>query len=669
MLKENPYDIVFITPETIASLRNSNSEKPDARRDIIFSTKWRRVIVDEGHQFASATAKTVEGIERIKATYRWVLSGTPMKNDLHGLTAIHRMLGATHPDLTHPSDQKRALCCTELNAAITMRRPAVSDLQFAQEREPAALAAHIWMCNCAAPAVTYLREQAIGPTPIDTEDPDAAFKMFESRLEVAPTEFKQVFSVDYEGVVSGSLDTAAARDYWERLVRIDAAFRAILQDTIPTHQGGNVPSVTSPAGKSSAIHVFTRQLNQPIDCDAPAPMSPDVAIEWHLNSLISEFVAAKQHRQGRTSASNGGGSGSTILADLYTQSAAMLHPDLLILGNTGRGVIDGLLAHFEHATGVVADHVRAVRAYYAAEAFRAVGMPSSNKPSSKNRGYNRPSPAKRPKHKESKEEEATGSRAPADSVIDTAYTRCVSTKMRMLSEYVRCAMRREEKLIVFDTSALAIRVFAAYLNKSEGIPSMVITGDTVSDPVERVQMIDAFASAAPEQSKVLFITLALGAESYNNLVAANHCIILTPWLDTTSEDQAFGRVGRTGQTRDTFKVIFEVTLANADAYAVADSDSARLELSRAKSLAAAAILGVPEFARSLVRVTDPALIRTGLTEDPRPRRTLIRTGGILAKRIEDIEHQYAGLFDVPRDIPTLAGMGSVYLPSPMASVQ
>ncbi len=47
-------------------------------KSALFSTKWRRVVLDEGHTIRNARTKAAEAACNLKAESHWVLSGTPM---------------------------------------------------------------------------------------------------------------------------------------------------------------------------------------------------------------------------------------------------------------------------------------------------------------------------------------------------------------------------------------------------------------------------------------------------------------------------------------------------------------------------------------------------------------------------------------------------------------
>ncbi|PON99741.1 Cdk-activating kinase assembly factor [Trema orientale] len=72
------YDIVLTTYGTLAN-EYSSSNSPVKEVD------WWRVILDEGHMIRNAKALQTQSICQLKANRRWVVTGTPIQNDLFDL--------------------------------------------------------------------------------------------------------------------------------------------------------------------------------------------------------------------------------------------------------------------------------------------------------------------------------------------------------------------------------------------------------------------------------------------------------------------------------------------------------------------------------------------------------------------------------------------------------
>jgi SWI/SNF-related matrix-associated actin-dependent regulator of chromatin subfamily A3 len=82
------YDIVITTYQTMTlelfPYGTSKPEKVPSRKGL-FSTTFRRIVLDEGHQIRNPKAKMSQAACAVMATSRWVLTGTPIVNTLKDL--------------------------------------------------------------------------------------------------------------------------------------------------------------------------------------------------------------------------------------------------------------------------------------------------------------------------------------------------------------------------------------------------------------------------------------------------------------------------------------------------------------------------------------------------------------------------------------------------------
>lgn len=92
------YDVVItsygqITNEFIP--RGAKSPPPLPRQEGLFAPVWRRVILDEGHTIRNPKTKAAQAVSNLDAQSRWVLTGTPIVNDLKDLYSLVKFLRLT----------------------------------------------------------------------------------------------------------------------------------------------------------------------------------------------------------------------------------------------------------------------------------------------------------------------------------------------------------------------------------------------------------------------------------------------------------------------------------------------------------------------------------------------------------------------------------------------
>ncbi|KAF2134281.1 hypothetical protein P153DRAFT_307360 [Dothidotthia symphoricarpi CBS 119687] len=86
------YDVVISTYDSVSSEWYSQKSTNVPRQSGVFSVKWRRVILDEGHNIRNPKAKKTIAVTNLMAQSRWVLSGTPIINTLKDLYSLVRFL-------------------------------------------------------------------------------------------------------------------------------------------------------------------------------------------------------------------------------------------------------------------------------------------------------------------------------------------------------------------------------------------------------------------------------------------------------------------------------------------------------------------------------------------------------------------------------------------------
>lgn len=89
--------MVITTYGTLASDYFKGSKNPPAvpRASGLFSMKWRRIVLDEGHNIRNPTTKGAQAACGLMGKSRWVLTGTPIINNLKDLYSLVKFIGLT----------------------------------------------------------------------------------------------------------------------------------------------------------------------------------------------------------------------------------------------------------------------------------------------------------------------------------------------------------------------------------------------------------------------------------------------------------------------------------------------------------------------------------------------------------------------------------------------
>ncbi|KAI0379622.1 SNF2 family N-terminal domain-containing protein [Hypomontagnella monticulosa] len=80
-------DVVLTTYETLRS-------ESDMKESPLYSTLWLRLVLDEAHHIRNRTSQVFAAACKVRARYRWCLTGTPIHNSLDDFGALLTFLGA-----------------------------------------------------------------------------------------------------------------------------------------------------------------------------------------------------------------------------------------------------------------------------------------------------------------------------------------------------------------------------------------------------------------------------------------------------------------------------------------------------------------------------------------------------------------------------------------------
>ena len=92
------YDVVITSYGTLATeyFPRGKKDPPSVPRPQgLFSVDWRRVVLDEGHIIRNPQTKSALAASNLMARSRWVLTGTPIINNLKDLFSLVRFIGLT----------------------------------------------------------------------------------------------------------------------------------------------------------------------------------------------------------------------------------------------------------------------------------------------------------------------------------------------------------------------------------------------------------------------------------------------------------------------------------------------------------------------------------------------------------------------------------------------
>lgn len=92
------YDVVITTYGTLSTEympRGVKTPEKVPRKEGLFSMNWRRVVLDEGHIIRNPRTKSAVAASSLLSKSRWVLTGTPIVNNITDLYSMLKFIGIT----------------------------------------------------------------------------------------------------------------------------------------------------------------------------------------------------------------------------------------------------------------------------------------------------------------------------------------------------------------------------------------------------------------------------------------------------------------------------------------------------------------------------------------------------------------------------------------------
>ncbi len=151
--------------------------------------------------------------------------------------------------------------------------------------------------------------------------------------------------------------------------------------------------------------------------------------------------------------------------------------------------------------------------------------------------------------------------------LESAHTRLLSTKMRMIVEYLRTSVAPDEKVVIFANTQGQLHMMHGLIRDVVQVPSIIVMAP--SSDKHWAEKKQRFKESSAAELKVGIFAARTHIQGLD-LPEANHVLIVDPWYHSQDDYQAANRIQRIGQTRDTHACMFLVNnTIDVDIYVLA----------------------------------------------------------------------------------------------------
>lgn len=499
--------------------RAKRQRAQDHRSDLLFKTRWKRVIADESHNFVNKRTFLFRAMMALIALIKWVVTGTPIQNE--GLTDI-----CSNFDF---------IGVPEVVSGVS-HHLSVKDIEVGEEDSDR--------------IKDMLKVVMIRPLKSEINRLDSKMAMMPIIKTIKLIEFESLAEkvIYYMYTTYGSRNWRASLnqpydDNQAKSVESDVTYKntniaSILQLMMQICLGIRVvDGIVLPHGMLTMGHEDELRLKETRHREAVLEM-PATSLKYGKDDNTLEYYASRLAKKTTFHYKNK----SDTLLNVPDGYALQYHRNL--------ASAPSVLPPEAHGDSFVWDpfrkdkHFDLTHSSLDREAYLAVYKELCDEEDDQDQDGER---ARRLMKRAKKAKDHVKQAMIAHIVARTLRRPHYSTKNRHVIKHIREEVPREDKVIVFANSICALEALERDLAAS-GISAIMVNGKT-RDNIDR---ITAFKEGCPVNGpKVLLLSLKLGNAGVN-ITCANHIIFLHSWWNPNMIQQAIDRAHRLGQLKTVY---------------------------------------------------------------------------------------------------------------------